>query len=72
MEEQVLVENLDDDLDEGYAEEDELLKMVNEFIEENVLINVINKFLDEDTDYLKAKDREIRWLAAKVRFRTIY
>lgn len=68
MEQQFLVKNFDDD---DYVGEDELLAVVHDFIEENVLINVINKFLDEDTDYLKYKDREIRWLAAKVRFRAI-
>jgi len=36
-----------------------------------VLINVINKFIDEDAEYLKVKEREIRWLAAKARFRAI-
>ncbi|BDZ70366.1 hypothetical protein [Methanobacterium petrolearium] len=66
MEDPVMVKNFNNDL-----EEDELLKLVNEVIEENVLINIINKFLDEDTEYLKAKNREIRWLAAKVRFRAI-
>ena len=67
MEQQLLVKNFDDD----YVGEDELLEVVHDFIEENVLINVINKFLDEDTEYLKYKDREMRWLAAKVRFRVI-
>lgn len=68
MEQQFLVKNFDDDY---YVGEDELLEVVHDFIEENVLINVINKFLDEDTEYLKYKDREIRWLAAKVRFRAL-
>jgi len=49
----------------------ELLEFVHDVIEENVLINLINKFIDEDADYFKAKEREIRWLAAKARFRAI-
>lgn len=68
MGEQVGVNSLDN---KDYSGDTELLEFVNEFIEENVLINVINKFIDEDAEYLKVKEREIRWLAAKARFRAI-
>ena len=56
---------------EDCSSDKELLEFVDDVIEENVLINLINKFIDEDADYLKVKEREIRWLAAKARFRAI-
>lgn len=68
MGEQVGAKNFNN---KDYAGDEELLDIVNDFIEENVLIGVINKFIGEDTEYLKVKDREIRWLAAKARFRAI-
>lgn len=68
MEGRILVKNFTDD---DYIEEEELLAVINDFIEENVLITIINDCIEEDTDYLKVKDRQIRWLAAKTRFRAI-
>ena len=68
MGEQVGVNNLHN---KDYSGDAELLEFVHDFIEENVLINVINKFIDEDTEYLKVKEREIRWLTAKARFRAV-
>jgi len=63
-----MVKNFDND---DYNDEKELLKAVHDFIEENVLITIINEFIDEDSRYLKVKDRELRWLAAKARFRAV-
>ncbi len=68
MGKQVVLNGLDN---KDYSEDSELLKLVHEFIEENVLIDVINNFIDEDSHYFKTKEREIRWLAAKARFRAI-
>jgi hypothetical protein len=68
MEEQFLVESL---MEDDYAEEDQLLLWVNDLIEEYVLKKIINEFKDEDVDYLKLKDRQLRWLAAKARFRAV-
>ncbi len=68
MEDGFVVKNFKD---KDYMGEEELLAFVNDFIEENVLIKVINDFVDEDMEYLRVKDREIRWLAAKARFRAI-
>jgi len=54
---------------DGSDEEDHLLLLVTDLIEEYVLTKIINEFKDEDVDYLKVKDRQLRWLAAKARFR---
>jgi len=54
-----------------YSSDAKLLEFLYDVIEENVLINLINKFIDEDGDYLEVKEREIRWSAAKTRFRAI-
>lgn len=53
----------------GSDEEDQLLLLINDLIEEHVLTKIINEFTEEDTDYLKIKDRQLRWLVAKARFR---
>jgi len=68
MEKQVMVKNFNGN---DYIDEKELLVIIHDFIEENVLINIINEFIDEDIHYLKTKDRELRWLAAKARFRAV-
>lgn len=56
---------------DDYVEEDHLLLLVTDLIEEYVLTKIINEFKDEDVDYLKVKDRQLRWLAAKARFRAV-
>ncbi len=56
---------------DGSDEEDHLLLLINDLIEEHVLTKIINEFTDEDTDYLKIKDRQLRWLVAKARFRAV-
>ncbi len=56
---------------DGSDEEDHLLLLVTDLIEEYVLTKIINEFKDEDVDYLKVKDRQLRWLAAKARFRAV-
>lgn len=66
MEEQFLVKNL---MKDGSNEEDQLLLLINDLIEEHVLTKIINELTEEDTDYLKIKDRQLRWLVAKARFR---
>ena len=66
MEEQFLVKHL---MKDGSDEEDHLLLLINDLIEEHVLTKIINEFTEEDTDYLKIKDRQLRWLVAKARFR---
>lgn len=68
MEEQFLVKSL---MKNDSAEEDHLLLLVNDLIEEYVLTKIINEFTDKDADYLKVKDRQLRWLAAKARFRAV-
>ncbi|EKF86111.1 hypothetical protein [Methanobacterium formicicum] len=68
MEEQFLVKSL---MKDDYVEEDHLLLLVTDLIEEYVLTKIINEFKDEDVDYLKVKDRQLRWLAAKARFRAV-
>lgn len=55
----------------NFIEEEELLTIIHDFIEENVLIKIINDCVDDDIEYLRVKNREIRWLAAKTRFRAI-
>lgn len=47
------------------------MSVITDFIEENVITTIIIDFLDEDLKYFKVKDKELRWLAAKARFRTI-
>lgn len=68
MEENFLVKSL---MKDDSAEEDHLLLLVNNLIEEYILTKIINEFTDEDVDYLKVKDRQLRWLAAKARFRAV-
>ncbi|WP_321423256.1 hypothetical protein [uncultured Methanobacterium sp.] len=68
MEEQFLVKSL---MEDDSVEEDHLLLLVTDLIEEYVLTKIINEFKDEDMDYLKVKDRQLRWLAAKARFRAV-
>ena len=68
MKGQFLVKNL---MKDDSAEEDHLLLLVNNLIEEYILTKIINEFTDEDVDYLKVKDRQLRWLAAKARFRAV-
>ena len=68
MEEHLLVKSL---MKDDSAEEDHLLLLVNNLIEEYILTKIINEFTDEDVDYLKVKDRQLRWLAAKARFRAV-
>lgn len=68
MEEQFLVKSL---MKNESAEEDHLLLWVNDLIEEYILKKIIDEFTDEDLDYLKVKDRQLRWLAAKARFRAV-
>jgi hypothetical protein len=68
MEEQFLVNSL---MKDDSVEEDHLLLLVTDLIEEYVLTKIINEFKDEDLDYLKVKDRQLRWLAAKARFRAV-
>jgi hypothetical protein len=68
MEEQFLVNSL---MKDDSVEEDHLLLLVTDLIEEYVLTKIINEFKDEDVDYLKVKDRQLRWLAAKARFRAV-
>jgi len=62
---------MDKNLSEGNNEEEELLAIIHDFIEESVLKTIINEFVDEDGEYLKVKNRELRWLAAKARFRAV-
>jgi hypothetical protein len=66
MEEGILVKNFSDS---SYIKEEELLKIIHDFIEESVLQGIINEFVKEDVGYLRLKNRQIRWLAAKTRFR---
>lgn len=61
-----MVKNL---MKDGSNEEDQLLLLINDLIEEHVLTKIINELTEEDTDYLKIKDRQLRWLVAKARFR---
>ena len=68
MEEQFLVNSL---MKDDSVEEDHLLLLVTDLIEEYVLTKIIDEFKDEDVDYLKVKDRQLRWLAAKARFRAV-
>ncbi len=68
MEEQFLVKGL---MKDNSAEEDHFLLLVNDLIEEYILTKIINEFTEEDVDYLKVKDRQLRWLAAKARFRAV-
>lgn len=68
MKGQFLVKNL---MKDDSAEEDHFLLLVNDLIEEYILTKIINEFSDEDVDYLKVKDRQLRWLAAKARFRAV-
>ena len=68
MEEQFLVNSL---MKDDSVEEDHLLLLVTDLIEEYVLTKIVNEFKDEDVDYLKVKDRQLRWLAAKARFRAV-
>jgi|WetSurMetagenome_2_1015567.scaffolds.fasta_scaffold1030571_1 hypothetical protein len=68
MEAQFLVKSL---MKDDSVEEDDLLLLVNDYIEEYILTKIINEFTDEDVDYLKVKDRQLRWLAAKARFRAV-
>ncbi len=58
-------------MEDDSVEEDHLLLLVTDLIEEYVLTKIINEFKDEDMDYLKVKDRQLRWLAAKARFRAV-
>jgi hypothetical protein len=48
------------------SEDDALILFTTSFIEEEVIRKCIK---DIDPDYLRAKEWELRWLAAKVRFR---
>jgi hypothetical protein len=68
MEGQFLAKKL---MKDDSVEEDHLLLFVNDLIEEYILTKIINEFTDEDVDYLKVKDRQLRWLAAKARFRAV-
>lgn len=67
QEEQILLEKY---LDEDSFGEEEFLEFINNFIEEDLLRNIISDVLEDDLEYLKGKHRELRWLAAKTRFRT--
>jgi hypothetical protein len=66
MKERIMVKNF---IDENQIKEEDLLAIIHDFIEESVLKRVINDFIDEDVNYLKVKNRELRWLATKSRFR---
>ncbi|MGF7119464.1 hypothetical protein [Methanobacterium oryzae] len=53
-----------------YAENsDDLLNYISSIIEAITIQNCINDVDEEHLEYLKAKNREIMWLAAKSRFR---
>lgn len=65
MKEPIMVKNF---IDGNQIKEDDLLAIIHDFIEESVLKSVINEFIDEDVNYLKVKNRELRWLATKARF----
>lgn len=53
-----------------YAEDsDDLLNYISSIIEAIIIQNCINDVDEEHLEYLKAKNREIMWLAAKSRFR---
>ena len=66
MEEPIMVKNFNN---EDFIDEEEIFAIINDFIEENILLNIINDFIDEDVQYLRVKEQELRWLAAKTRFR---
>lgn len=68
MEKRVMVKNFNN---EDLIDENELLALINDFIEENVLIKLIEDFVDEDIYYMRTKTNELRWLAAKTRFRAL-
>jgi hypothetical protein len=68
MEEHYLVKSL---MKDDFAGDDYLQLLVNKLVEEYILTKIINEFTDEDVDYLKVKDRQLRWLAAKARFRAV-
>lgn len=53
-----------------YVEDsDDLLNYISSIIEAITIQNCINDVDEEHLEYLKAKNREIMWLAAKSRFR---
>lgn len=56
-------------IDENQINEDDLLEIIHDFIEESILKSLINEFIDEEVNYLNVKNRELRWLATKARFR---
>ena len=66
MKERITVKNF---IDENQIKVEDLLAIIHDFIEESVLKSIINEFMDEDVNYLKVKNRELRWLATKARFR---
>ncbi|MEN6329781.1 MAG: hypothetical protein ABFC91_05750 [Methanobacteriaceae archaeon] len=51
---------------QNQSEDDALILFTTSFIEEEVIKNCINQI---DPNYLRSKEWEMRWLAAKVRFR---
>ncbi len=52
-----------------YAEDDDLLSYISSIIEAITIKNCIDDVTEENLEYLKVKNREIMWLAAKSRFR---
>ncbi|MBI5679908.1 MAG: hypothetical protein HZC47_03305 [Methanobacterium sp.] len=52
-----------------YSDEDELLSYIYSIIEANTIKSCIDDSSSEYIEYLKFKNREIRWLSAKSRFR---
>lgn len=66
MKERIMVRGF---IDENQINEDDLLEIIHDFIEESILKSLINEFIDEEVNYLNVKNRELRWLATKARFR---
>lgn len=51
------------------VDEDDLLMYISSIIEAVTIKNCVEAVDDEYLEYLKFKNREIRWLAAKTRFK---
>lgn len=52
-----------------YGDDDNLLDYISSIIEAITIQSCINDVNEEHLEYLKVKNREIMWLAAKSRFR---